>query len=232
MEKELLFPAKEMVTAPVVGCREAFPIRRIFCVGRNYMAHAKEMGASVDKSSQNPFYFLKDSSCYVPSGAHIVYPPMTQNYHHEVELVVAIGKEGFQVPEAQANDLIFGYACGLDMTRRDIQFQARSEGKPWDLSKNFEESAVLTDITPAAQAGNIAQAKIALSVNNEVRQSACLADLIWTVPEIIADLSKYYHLQPGDLIYTGTPEGVGAVVSGDHLHGFVEGIAEIELYID
>lgn len=232
MTMKTLFSPKPPVIVPVVGAEKGFPINRIFCVGRNYMAHAAEMGISIDKSSEFPFYFLKDAACYVPSGSRIPYPPMTQNYHHEIECVVAIGQAGFEVPAEQANALIYGYACGLDMTRRDVQLAAREAGKPWDLGKNFEQSAILSAIVPVKNQQYLDNVQVELSVNGSVRQSANTDSLIWSIPEIIEDLSQYYHLQPGDLIYTGTPEGVGAVVSGDHLHGFVEGVAEIELWID
>lgn len=232
MTMNTLFPPKSPVIVPVVGSEQGFPINRIFCVGRNYMAHAAEMGMSVDKNSEFPFYFLKDAACYVPSGARIAYPPMTQNYHHEIECVVAIGQAGFEVSVEQANSLICGYACGLDMTRRDVQLTAREVGKPWDLGKNFEQSAILSDIVTVKNQQYLTDVHIQLSVNGEIRQSANTRSLIWSIPEIIADLSQYYHLQAGDLIYTGTPEGVGAVVRGDYLHGFIEGVAEIELWID
>lgn len=231
MTNNTLFAPKPPVIVPVVGAEKGFPINRIFCVGRNYMAHAAEMGVTVDKSVQSAFYFLKDASTYVPSGATIPYPPMTNNYHHEMELALAIGKSGFKVKQEEAQQLIYGYACALDMTRRDVQLKAREEGKPWDFGKNFEQSCVLSDIVPAESVGMVDAVDITLSVNGELRQSANTQALIWTIPEIIADISKYYHLQAGDIILTGTPEGVAPVVKGDHLQGAVQGVGEIELFI-
>lgn len=226
---QTVFPIKAPVLAEIAGSQEKFPINRIFCVGRNYHAHAAEMGVSVDKNTQEPFYFLKDASAYVPSGSQIPYPPKTENYHYEMEFVVAIGKDGFQVAQNDADSLIYGYACGLDMTRRDLQLKARETGRPWDLGKNFEQSAVLSPIVCVGECGIINDGAIELRVNDQTVQQADLNLLIWNVREIIAHLSKFYHLQPGDLIYTGTPEGVGAVVAGDHLAGSIAGVGEIGL---
>ena len=231
MSSNLLFPAKPQVLAEISGTGTLFPVYRIFCVGRNYHAHAAEMGVSVDKKTQEPFYFTKHPSSLIPSGSEIAYPPQTGNYHYEMELVVAIGKEGFEVTEAQANDIIYGYASGLDMTRRDLQLKARETNRPWDLGKDFEESAVMTPIVPKSECGVIETGNIELSVNGQVKQKSDLSKLIWDIPEIIAHLSKFYHLQPGDLIFTGTPEGVGAVASGDEITGSVEGVADIQLKI-
>lgn len=216
---------------PVHGSAARLPVNRIFCVGRNYHAHAVEMGSPVDKATMRPFYFLKDASALVDSGNTVPYPAGTSNYHYEMELVVAIGKAGFRVSEAQAEELIFGYAAGLDMTRRDLQQVAKDQGRPWDLGKNFERSAVCTEIVPAEDLGVLEKGAIALQVNGVTRQSADISQLIWNLRELIADLSQFYHLQPGDLIYTGTPEGVGAVVSGDHITGQIEGVGEITLKI-
>lgn len=226
------FPVPQPILADVAGTDTKFPIKRIFCVGRNYHAHAAEMGVSVDKNTQEPFYFLKDAAAYVPSGSTIPYPPKTANYHYEMEFVVAIGQDGFQVPENEADGLIFGYACGLDMTRRDLQLKARETGRPWDLGKNFEQSAVLSPIVRVEESGIINEGAIELRQNDKVVQQADLSLLIWNVREIIAHLSQFYHLQAGDLIYTGTPEGVGAVQSGDTLVGKVAGVGEIELRIE
>lgn len=225
------FPVLQPILADVAGTDTKFPIKRIFCVGRNYHAHAAEMGVSVDKNTQEPFYFLKDAAAYVPSGSTIPYPPKTANYHYEMEFVVAIGQDGFQVSENEADGLIFGYACGLDMTRRDLQLKARETGRPWDLGKNFEQSAVLSPIVRVEESGIINEGAIELRQNDKVVQQADLSLLIWNVREIIAHLSQFYHLQAGDLIYTGTPEGVGAVQSGDTLVGKVAGVGEIELRI-
>jgi fumarylpyruvate hydrolase len=231
MSEQLLFPAKKQPLATVAGTDALFPVHRIFCVGRNYHAHAAEMGVSVDKSEQEPFYFTKHPTSLLPSGSEIAYPPQTGNYHYEMELVVAIGKEGFEVAESDANDIIFGYASGLDMTRRDLQLKARATNRPWDLGKDFEESAIISAIVPREVTGTIESGKIELAVNGDVKQQSDLDKLIWNVPEIIAHLSKFYHLQPGDLIFTGTPEGVGAVVAGDKITGSVEKVGDIELTI-
>lgn len=226
-----VFPISAPVLADIAGSQEKFPIKRIFCVGRNYHAHAAEMGVSVDKNTQEPFYFLKDASAYVASGSQIPYPPKTENFHYEMELVVAIGKDGFQVAESDADNLIFGYACGLDMTRRDVQQKARKVGLPWDLGKNFENAAVLSPIVHVADCGIINEGAIELRLNGATVQQSDLNLMIWRVREIIAHLSQFYHLQAGDLIYTGTPEGVGAVKSGDKLHGSISGVGEIALQI-
>ncbi|ABQ71697.1 fumarylacetoacetate (FAA) hydrolase (plasmid) [Rhizorhabdus wittichii RW1] len=199
-----------------------------FCVGRNYEAHATEMGFKVDREA--PFYFNKAASTFVASGSTIPYPPGTSNYHYEMELVVAIGKQAFQISEAEAGSIIYGFACGLDMTRRDLQLVAREKGRPWDLGKDFEQSAVVAPITKAAQFA-IENQRISLSVNGEIKQDQVLADLVWSVPELIADLSRFYHLAPGDLIFTGTPAGVGPVVAGDTLEGTIDGLTPVQLVI-
>ena len=226
---QLLFPAQPPVVAAVRGRAEGFPIGRIFCVGRNYEAHAREMGVAVDREA--PFYFTKAAEHYVPSGSTVPYPPGTSNYHYEMELVAAIGKPGFRVAGPQALDLVFGYACGLDMTRRDLQFAAREHRRPWDLGKDFEQSAVLTDIVPAADIGHPRTGRIELRVNGETKQSSDVSLLIHDVAAVITHLSRYYHLQPGDLIYTGTPEGVGPVVAGDTIEGSIEAVGTIALSI-
>ena len=216
---------------PGGGTDARFPLKRIFCVGRNYHAHAVEMGRPVDKSTMKPFYFLKDASALVESGATVPYPAGTGNYHYEMELVVAIGAEGFRVKESDAASLIYGYAAGLDMTRRDLQLVARDQGRPWDLGKNFEKSAVCTPLVPQGSLGVLQSGAIALQVNGTPKQTADLSQLIWNIPELLADLSQYYHLQPGDLIYTGTPEGVGAVVSGDVITGQIAQVGSVQLTI-
>jgi len=217
------------VLAVIEGAAETFPLRRIFCVGRNYDAHAREMGAVADREA--PFYFTKSRETYVPSGATVAYPPETSNYHHEMELVVAIGKPAFRVSAASALDCVFGYACGLDMTRRDLQLVARDQKRPWDLGKDFENSAVLGPIVPAERIGHPTRGLIELQVNGVVRQSSDLSLLIHPVAAIVQHLSRFYHLAPGDLIYTGTPEGVGPVVAGDRIAGRIEGIGSISLTI-
>ena len=215
---------------PVRGKVERLPVNRIFFVGRNYHAHAIEMGKPVDKSVERPFYFTKAPQTLVESGATVAYPPETANYHFEMELVVAIGTAGFRVSAENAPQLIYGYACGLDMTRRDLQLAARDKGRPWDLGKDVEQSSVCGEIVPMPGA-IIDQGEIALTVNGQTKQHSDVNKLIWNVREIIADLSLFYHLEPGDLIYTGTPEGVGPVVAGDRIDGHVEGVGVIVLNI-
>lgn len=213
---------------PVQGKSERLPINRLFFVGRNYHAHAIEMGKPVDKSIERPFYFTKAPSTLVESGATVAYPPETSNYHHEMELVLAIGKAGFRVAEANAASIIYGYACGLDMTRRDLQLVARDKGRPWDLGKDVEGSAVVSAIVPMP-GKVISSGVLELTVNGQPRQKSNIDKLIWNIPELIADLSKFYHLQPGDLIFTGTPEGVGPVVAGDLIEGHIDGVGKISL---
>jgi fumarylpyruvate hydrolase len=224
-----LFSAVPSPAVPVRGTDLRFPVNRIFCVGRNYAAHAKEMGVAVDREA--PFYFMKSSSSIVASGSAVPYPPGTSNYHHEMELVVAIGEAAFCIATDDAARCIFGYACGLDMTRRDLQQNARDKGRPWDLGKNFENSAVISEIVAVSETGQIDSGEIRLFVNDDLSQEGNISDLIWSVPELIADLSMYYHLQPGDLIYTGTPAGVGPVQAGDHIKGSIDQVGEIALTI-
>ena len=214
----------------VRGRSERYPIRRLFFVGRNYHAHAVEMGRPVDKSIEVPFYFTKSPSSLVESGATVAYPPGTRDYQHEMELVLAIGGPGFRVAEADASKLIYGYACGLDMTRRDLQLVAREKGRPWDLGKDVEESSVVSEVIPMPGVV-LGQGELVMSVNGSVKQKSDLSKLIWNIPELIADLSKFYHLQPGDLIFTGTPEGVGPLQPGDRIDGRVEGVGTIALTV-
>lgn len=222
---EFVFPPPSPVAAPIRGRSQRFPVRRIFCVGRNYEAHAREMGVAVDREA--PFYFTKASDHCVLSGSTIDYPPGTNNYHYEMELVVAIGTPGFRVAEAQALDHVFGYACGLDMTRRDLQSAAKEKQRPWDVGKDVEQSAVLGEIAPAADIGHPHRGRIELRVNGRTKQSADISELIHGVAAVIVHLSQYYHLRPGDLIYTGTPEGVGPVKPADQLEGSIEGVGTI-----
>lgn len=224
-----LFSQPVTIGVPVTGRSGLYPVHRVFCVGRNYAAHAAEMGFAVDREA--PFYFTKPASAVVMTGATIPYPPGTVNYHYEMEFVVAVGAPVFKATLDQAALSVFGYACGLDMTRRDLQLAARDKGRPWDLGKAFEQSAIIAPITPAGAFGAIADRRITLSVNGETKQEARLSDLIWSVPEIIAHLSGYYHLGPGDLIYTGTPAGVGPVGSGDQLVGTIDGLDPVNLVI-
>jgi fumarylpyruvate hydrolase len=225
-----LFAPPVVQSLAIKGKTERFPINRLFFVGRNYHAHAVEMGKPVDKSVERPFYFTKAPQTLLASGSTVTYPPETQNYHFEMEMVVAIGKPGFRVSHDKAHEVIYGYAAGLDMTRRDLQLVARDKGRPWDLGKDVEHSSVCTEIVPM-EGQIIDHGPIALEVNGETKQSSDVNKLIWDVREIVADLSLFYHLQPGDLIYTGTPEGVGAVVPGDKITGRVAGVAEVALSI-
>ncbi|MBQ1761910.1 MAG: fumarylacetoacetate hydrolase family protein [Aquincola sp.] len=225
-----LFNPPAVPSLPVRGRSERLPVQRLFFVGRNYHAHAVEMGRPVDKSVEVPFYFTKSPSTLVESGATVAYPPGTRNFHHEMELVLAIGAPGFRVTQADAAALVYGYACGLDMTRRDLQLVARDKGRPWDLGKDVEGSSVVSEIVPMP--GRVlASGALSLSVNGQVRQQSDLGKLIWHIPELIADLSQYYHLQPGDLIFTGTPEGVGPVQPGDRIDGEIEGVGSIVLHV-
>lgn len=227
---DYLFEPPGTVSVEIAGSDRRFPVRRIFCVGRNYAAHVREMG--FDPNREAPCYFTKSGFCVVPSGARIPYPPGTADYHHEVELVAAIGEPGFDVAVGDALALVFGYACGLDMTRRDLQLASRRQQGPWDIGKDFENAAVISAIHPAADIGHPESGRIRLAVNGETRQDSDLAKLIWSVPEVIAHLSGYYRLEPGDLVYTGTPDGVGPVIAGDRIDAEIAGIASLQLHID
>jgi fumarylpyruvate hydrolase len=229
MSTNLLFPVAPVPTVPVKGENRLFPVNRVFCVGRNYADHAKEMGVEVDREA--PFYFLKPSSAIVSTGATIAYPPGTSNYHYEMEFVIAIGVPAFRTSEAGALSVVYGYACGLDMTRRDLQLDARAKGRPWDLGKAFEQSAIIAPITKAESFAAIGPQRIMLKQNEAIKQDAKLSDLVWSIPELVSHLSRYYHLAPGDLIYTGTPAGVGAVKPGDTLNGEIDGLDSIMLTI-
>ncbi|CAA7623944.1 fumarylacetoacetate hydrolase family protein [Magnetospirillum sp. UT-4] len=212
---------------PVLGETAAYPVRRIFCVGRNYAAHAREMGS--DPTREAPCYFTKSADSVVPGGGPVPYPPGTANLHHEVELVVALGAPVFRANAATAAGAVFGHAVGLDLTRRDLQLAAKDLGQPWDLGKSFEFSAPVSPLRRAA--APVLAARIELAVNGTVRQSADVADMTWSVPEVIAHLSRFYHLGPGDLIFTGTPEGVGPVVPGDRIEARIDGIGELAVDI-
>lgn len=220
LEPMLFEPASPTIAKTARG--GDFPIRRVFCVGRNYAAHAREMGRDPDR--EPPFFFTKWAETVVPSGSTIAYPPGTSDYHYEAELVVAIGKGGRDIAPDDALNHVFGYATGLDMTRRDLQLAAREQGRPWDTGKNVEQSSPLGAIHPAADIGHPRTGAITLSVNGETKQSADLADLIWPVTDVIAFLSKLYRIEPGDLVYTGTPAGVGAVVPGDEIVVAIDGL--------
>lgn len=209
-------------TVPVVGRDEAFPVRRILCVGRNYAAHAREMGGD---ERDPPFFFCKPGDAVTPPGAVVPYPPRTGDLHHEIELVAALGGGGKDVPVDQALDLVFGYAVGVDLTRRDLQNAAKVKGQPWEAGKAFDASAPISAIRPWS--GAAPQGAIRIRVNGQVRQEAVVADMIWNVAEVIAEASRLWTLAPGDLIYTGTPEGVGALRRGDQVEGEVEGVGSL-----
>ena len=208
---------------------EFVPVRRVFCIGRNYAEHAREMGRDPDR--EPPFFFTKWAETVVPSETVIAYPPGTSNFHYEAELVVVIGAGGRNISAAQALDHVYGYATGLDMTRRDLQLEARKLGRPWDVGKNVEQSSPLGLVHPAAECGHLASGAITLTVNGQTRQSSDIKELIWPVPEIVAFLSRFYRLEPGDLIYTGTPAGVGAVTPGDVLVVHIDGISDLHITI-
>jgi len=230
MTTSYLWTPPPVYALPIRGQAARLPVNRLFFVGRNYHAHALEMGKPVDKAAERPFYFTKSVSTLVDSGATIAYPSETANFHHEMELVLAIGRPGFRVGVADAASLIYGYACGLDMTRRDLQLLARDKGRPWDLGKDVEQSSVVSEIVPMP--GQVLDhGEVALSVNGQTRQKSDIDQLIWSIPELIADLSLFYHLKPGDLIFTGTPEGVAAVAPGDRIQGHIAGVGEISLTI-
>jgi fumarylpyruvate hydrolase len=226
------FPAPPTVAVPVVGTDAQFPVHRIYCVGRNYAEHAQEMGHS---GREAPFFFMKpaDAVLVAQSGGStpLPYPSLTKNLHHEIELVVAIGQGGSQIAVRDALQHVFGYAVGLDMTRRDLQNDMKIQGRPWCIGKGFDHSAPIGPITLTAQAGDIAQAEISLAVNGQIRQQSKVSQLIWNIAETISEISKAWTLQPGDLIYTGTPAGVGAVKRGDVLHGSVTGLTPIEFQV-
>jgi fumarylpyruvate hydrolase len=221
-----------VIAAPIFGTGQSFPVRRIYCVGRNYVEHAQEMGFS---GREPPFFFAKpaDAIVNVAPGETVTipYPPHTSNVHHEIELVVAIGKRGANIEEADAGQYIFGYAVGIDMTRRDLQMELRKAGRPWELGKAYDQSAPIGPIHTAAQADGVNNARIWIDVNGERRQDSNIGKLIWNVPETIAYLSRYFELHPGDLIFTGTPAGVGAVVVGDVMHGGIDGVGDIHVKV-
>lgn len=226
---DYLFAPRPAPSLSVTQSAARFPVGRIFCVGRNYAAHAAEMGNEVDRDA--PFYFMKSPHAVLESGGCLPYPPGTTDLHHEVELVVAIGGDASGIATGDAGKVIFGYGCGLDMTRRDLQARAKSRRYPWDVAKDFEGAAVLAPLTSQAMFGPLASQRIYLKKNGAICQEAVLSDMIWSVPELIADLSRLYHLKAGDLIMTGTPAGVGATVPGDRLCGRIEGLAPLDIEI-
>jgi fumarylpyruvate hydrolase len=213
---------------PVAGSEDRFPVRRIFCVGRNYVEHQKEMGGD---GREAPFFFLKSAHALVPLGGAVHYPAKTSNYHYETELVVAIARGGRHIAAKDANQHVFGYAVGLDMTRRDLQQWGKDHGRPWDFGKDFDQAAPCSALALAATIGHPARGRLRLTVNGKERQSADLSEMIWSVPEQIAYLSEYYTLESGDLIFSGTPAGVGPVKPGDQLVATIEGVGELKVSI-
>lgn len=228
-----IFPPEAVTALSVAGSSDLFAVRRVYCVGRNYAAHAREMGN--DPSREAPFFFCKPGNAVLPLAngvaGQLPYPAMTTNFHHEIELVVAIGKAGKTIPLEQAQEHVWGYGVGLDMTRRDLQAQMKDKGKPWEISKAFDHSAPISQLYPVSQVGVLNQAEIYLQVNGRDKQRSNIDQMSWSVAEIIHHLSHYFELHAGDLIMTGTPEGVGAVVAGDSLHGGIAGLGSIQVNI-
>jgi fumarylpyruvate hydrolase len=225
---DYVVPASPQPSLAVIGTPVRFPVHRIYCVGRNYLAHVREFG---NDEKNPPFFFAKASDMIVEDGSKIPYPPLTNNYHHEVELVVAIGKGGANIPVESALGHVYGYAIGFDMTRRDVQQAAAKKGHPWEIGKSFDQSAPCGPIHPVTQVGHLQEGEIDIAVNGQVRQRSDLNLMIWDVPNIISQLSHQVSLQPGDLIYTGTPEGVGPVVSGDVMVGRIAKLGELTIKV-
>lgn len=226
---EYVFAPEPAVTLPIHGSKARFPVRRIYCVGRNYADHALEMGG--DPRQEPPFFFTKPANAIVTDGRAVHYPSRTQNLHHEIELVIALGKGGTDIAVADAWGHVFGFAVGLDLTRRDLQNEAKKSGRPWDTGKAFDESAPVSEVHVLAETGRMEIGRISLQVNGVIRQEGDIAQLIWSIPEVIAELSTLFHLQPGDLVFTGTPAGVAAIQRGDVLQGGVAGLTELRVEI-
>jgi fumarylpyruvate hydrolase len=226
---EFVITAPETASVAVAGSSARFPVRRVFCVGRNYAAHAREMGS--DPNREPPFFFTKPADAVVPASGAVPYPPSTNDMHHEIELVVALKAGGKDIDAAQALDLVWGYGVGLDLTRRDLQAVAKDAGRPWDMAKGFDASAPCSPLHPVSDVGHPAQARIWLEVNGTLRQEGNLDEMIWPIADVIASLSRLVTLAPGDLIYSGTPSGVGALQSGDQVRGGVDGVDTFELTI-
>jgi fumarylpyruvate hydrolase len=225
------FPPPPAPSVAIAGETARFPVRRIFCVALNYADHAREMGKAPKNGqpAEPPFFFTKPADAVVADGATIPFPSLTDNLHHEIELVVALHSGGADIAPGRALDCVYGYAAGIDLTRRDMQTKARNAGRPWDMSKGFDNSAPIGAIRKASQIGHPARGRIALSVNGAPRQQGDLSDMIWSAPQIIADLSRYVALAPGDLIFTGTPAGVGALRPGDTAEGEIEGVGTVRV---
>jgi len=226
---EFVITAPETASVAVAGSSARFPVRRVFCVGRNYAAHAREMGS--DPNREPPFFFTKPADAVVPASGAVLYPPSTNDMHHEIELVVALKAGGKDIDAAQALDLVWGYGVGLDLTRRDLQAVAKDAGRPWDMAKGFDASAPCSPLHPVSDVGHPAQARIWLEVNGTLRQEGNLDEMIWPIADVIASLSRLVTLAPGDLIYSGTPSGVGALQPGDRVRGGVDGVDTFELTI-
>ncbi len=224
-----VIPAWDLPSVPVAGTKDRFPVRRIWCVGRNYAAHIVEMG--YDPNREEPFFFAKPADAIVQNGGVVPYPPQTKNLHYELEMVVALGKGGSNVKIENALDHVYGYGVGLDMTRRDLQFASRDRGRPWEMGKGWDHSAPCSAIVPAAKIGHPSKGVIKLAVNGQVKQNSDLGAMIWKVPEMISYLSALVALAPGDVIYSGTPDGVGPVVKGDKLMGEIEKIGTLNVTI-
>jgi fumarylpyruvate hydrolase len=226
---EFVITAPDTASVAVAGSSARFPVRRVFCVGRNYAAHAREMGS--DPNREPPFFFTKPADAVVPASGAVPYPPSTNDMHHEIELVVALKAGGKDIDAAQALDLVWGYGVGLDLTRRDLQAVAKDAGRPWDMAKGFDASAPCSPLHPVSDVGHPAQARIWLEVNGTLRQEGNLDEMIWPIADVIASLSRLVTLAPGDLIYSGTPSGVGALQPGDRVRGGVDGVDTFELTI-
>lgn len=227
--RDFVFQAADIPSVAVKGTGARFPVRRIFCVGKNYAAHVAEMGG--DAKSDPPVFFTKPADAVAPCGADIPYPPDTDDLHHETELVIALGQGGADIPAAEAAAKVFGYAVGVDLTRRDRQAEAKAKGRPWDVAKAFDNSAPISDITPVAETGHPSSGRIWLSVDGVLKQDGDLSAMIWSVPEIIAALSRSFELKPGDLVFTGTPEGVGPIARGQRVEAGVDGVGELDFRI-
>ena len=228
-----VFPPEAPVAIPVAGSDAQFAVRRVYCVGRNYAAHAREMGFDPDR--EPPFFFCKPADAIVPVAygetLELAYPAQTESYHYEAELVAVIGKSGSDIPVEQALDYVWGYAVGLDMTRRDLQMKMREMGRPWEIGKAFDDSAPIGPIHPASEVGHFENAALWLTVNDQTKQKSDVSHLIWSVAETVAYLSKFFRLEPGDVIFTGTPEGVGAVKKGDTMKVGVERLGDVTVRV-
>ena len=224
-----VFEMREIPAVAVAGTEDSFPVHRIYCVGQNYAKHAREMGANPEREA--PFFFSKPADAVCPEGARLPYPLATEDFHHEIELVVAIGKKGTHISASEALDYVFGYAVGFDLTRRDLQGEAKKKGRPWATAKGFDNSAPCSAVHSVGEVGHLERGKITLSVNGELRQQGDISEMICSVPEIISSLSSFFEICPGDLIFTGTPSGVGPLKRGDSLEGEVENLDRLHITI-